>query len=122
MFSPPPLKFRTSGFPQYGFKLEFNRDLHHDAAKTSRFISGQSLVRPPPMVLADKTSPRGEAKAEVPQDNPVQRSLARQRVMLSHRVIAYYDLICASPFESAAYEFAVESFIPCGKEERGSPI
>ena len=74
------------------------------------------------MDLAVKTSPRGEAEEEIPQDNPVQRSLARQRVMLSHRVIAYYDLICASPFESATYEFAVESFIPCGKEERGSPI
>jgi hypothetical protein len=23
---PPPLKFRTAGFPQYGFKLDFNRD------------------------------------------------------------------------------------------------
>ena len=27
-FPPPPLKFRTSGFPRYGFKLEFNHDLH----------------------------------------------------------------------------------------------
>jgi hypothetical protein len=27
-FPPPPLKFRTAGFPQYGFKLDFNRDLH----------------------------------------------------------------------------------------------
>ena len=123
VFSPPPLKFRTAGFPQYGFKLEFNRDLHHDAAKPSQFIRGQSLVRPPPiMVLADKTSPRGEAKAEVPQDNPVQRSLARQRVMLSHRVNAYYDLIRASPFHSATYVFAVEPSIPSGRAERGSPF
>jgi hypothetical protein len=29
-------------------------------------------------------------------DDPVQRSLAPQRVMLSHRIIAYYDLIRAS--------------------------
>jgi len=29
-------------------------------------------------------------------DHPVQRSLAPQRVMLSHRIIAYYDLIRAS--------------------------
>jgi hypothetical protein len=27
VFPPPPLKFRTAGFPQYGFKQEFNRDL-----------------------------------------------------------------------------------------------
>ncbi|MFI5460561.1 MAG: hypothetical protein ACHRXM_34540, partial [Isosphaerales bacterium] len=31
VFSPPPLKFRTAGFPQYGFKQEFNRDLHRYA-------------------------------------------------------------------------------------------
>ena len=29
MFPVPPLKFRTSGFPQYGFKLELNRNLRH---------------------------------------------------------------------------------------------
>jgi hypothetical protein len=27
-FPAPPLKFRTVGFPQYGFKREFNQDLH----------------------------------------------------------------------------------------------
>ncbi len=26
-FPAPPLKFRTAGFPQYGFKLEFNHNL-----------------------------------------------------------------------------------------------
>jgi hypothetical protein len=38
-------------------------------------------------------------QAELPlsyRDHPVQRSLAPQRVMLSHRIIAYYDLIRAS--------------------------
>ena len=37
-FPPPPLKFRTAGFPQYGFKLAFNHcDLHpHDAALSDR--------------------------------------------------------------------------------------
>jgi hypothetical protein len=38
-------------------------------------------------------------QAELPfsyRNNPVQRSLAPQRVMLSHRIIAYYDLIRAS--------------------------
>ena len=24
MFPPPPLKFRTAGFPQYGFKLDIS--------------------------------------------------------------------------------------------------
>jgi hypothetical protein len=38
-------------------------------------------------------------QAELPlsyRNNPAQRSLAPQRVMLSHRIIAYYDLIRAS--------------------------
>ena len=29
LFPTPPLKFRTSGFPQYGFKLELHRNLRH---------------------------------------------------------------------------------------------
>jgi hypothetical protein len=74
------------------------------------------------MDLAVKTSPRGEAEEEIPRDDPAQRSLARRWVVVSRRVNAYYDLICASPFDSAVYGFAVESSIPCGKEERGSPI
>jgi hypothetical protein len=123
VFSPPPLKFRTAGFPQYGFKQELDRDLRRSAAKTERLIRGQSLVRLPPIMdLAVKTSPRGEAEEEIPRDNPVQRSLARQRVMLSRRVIAYYDLIGASPFHSATYVFAVEPSNPSGREERGSPF
>ena len=69
MFSPPPLKFRTAGFPQYGFKQEFDRDLRYDARKAKSLIRGQSLVRlPPVMDLAVKTSPRGEAEVEAPQD------------------------------------------------------
>ena len=40
--------------------------------------------------LRSRLSPRGEAEEEIPRDDPVQRSLARQRVMLSRRVIAYY--------------------------------
>ena len=82
------------GFPQYGFKQEFNRDLHRYAAKTERLIRSQRLGRLPPIMdLAVKTSPQGEAEEENPRNDPVQRSLARQRVMLSRRVIAYYDLI-----------------------------
>ena len=56
----------------------------------------------------------------------IQRPLARQRVMLSRRVIAYYGLIRASEFLPAAYEFAAEAAAPkeigFGWESRGSPI
>jgi hypothetical protein len=74
------------------------------------------------MVLADKTFLEGKAEVKVPHGNPVQRSLARQRVIVSRRVKAYYDLIRASAFHSAAYDFAVESYSPDGRESRGSPI
>ena len=30
VFSPPPLKFRTAGFPQYGFKREVNANLRRE--------------------------------------------------------------------------------------------
>ncbi len=56
----------------------------------------------------------------------IQRPLARRRVMLSRRVVAYYGLIRASEFLSATYEFAAEAAAPkeigFGRESRGSPI
>ena len=52
--------------------------------------------------------------------------MARQRVMLSRRVIAYYGLIRDSEFLPAAYGFAAEAAAPkeigLGWESRGSPI
>ncbi len=47
--------------------------------------------------------PKGHDVGIVIADNPVQRSLAHRRVMLSRQVIAYYDLICASRRHPAAY-------------------
>src|SRR3954447_16620037 len=56
----------------------------------------------------------------------IQRPLARQRVLLSRRVIAYYGLIRPSGLLSAAYGFAAEAAAPkvigLGWESRGSPI
>ena len=56
----------------------------------------------------------------------IQRPLARQRVMLSRRVIAYYGLIRDSESLPATYEFAAESAAPkeigLRWESRGSPI
>ena len=56
----------------------------------------------------------------------IQRPLARQRVMLSRRVIAYYGLIRDSESLSATYGFAAESAAPkeigLGWGSRGSPI
>ncbi len=56
----------------------------------------------------------------------IQRPLARQRVMLSRRVIAYYGLIRPSESLSTTYGFAAEAAAPkeigFGWESRGSPI
>jgi len=56
----------------------------------------------------------------------IQRPLARHRVMLSCRVIAYYGLIRASESLPATYGFAAESAAPkeigLRWESRGSPI
>ena len=56
----------------------------------------------------------------------IQRPLARQRLMLSRRVIAYYGLIRVSESLSATYGFAAESAAPkeigLRWESRGSPI
>ena len=56
----------------------------------------------------------------------IQRPLARQRVMLSRRVIAYYGLIRVSESLPATYGFAAESAAPkeigLRWESRGSPI
>jgi hypothetical protein len=56
----------------------------------------------------------------------IQRPLARHRVLLSRRVVAYYGLIRASAFLPATYGFAAGSASPkelgLGWESRGSPI
>ena len=51
-----------------------------------------AAVRPP----LDPCGPCGQYDGAFSQDVPVQRPLARQPVLLSGRVIAYYGLICAS--------------------------
>jgi hypothetical protein len=62
-----------------------------------------------------------------PRSRPsIQRPLARHRVMLSRRVVAYYGLIRPSESLPTTYEFAAEAAAPkdigLGWESRGSPI
>ncbi len=103
-FPPLSLKFRTAGFPQYGFKLEFSRD---SLSKMLSLSVRPAYTQSPQIYTRLKSlSPkralfrRGTfVQAGLPlsyRKHPVQRSLAPQRVMLSHRIIAYYDLIRAS--------------------------
>ena len=107
-FPPPSLKFRTSGFPQYGFKLEFNHDLRQQEkglSARSAFTHSLPTCTWPKLLAQTGASPqlrwffRSRALSSngtpfnIANSIPVQRPLARQWVMLSHRVIAYYDLI-----------------------------
>ena len=108
-FPPPPLKFRTAGFPQSGFKLEVHGDLRSKVGEfkpsTSIHSSTVDLYAAPvwflsPVALAGKCLGLSNHHA------PVQRPLARQRVMLSRRVIAYYGLIRASLPLRPVYELS----------------
>ena len=71
-------------------------------------------------------APRVSVAASGKQGEPVragilvQRPLARHRVVLSRRVIAYYGLIRASRGLPATYEFVTGSLLP--PVARGSPI
>ena len=94
MVPSPPLKFRTAGFPQYGFKREVESDL--------RRRNGCRLIRPPSRILVSY-GPFGQDGGDSEFDTPVQRPLARQPVMLSSQVIAYYGLIRTTPSHSTAY-------------------
>jgi hypothetical protein len=67
-FPAPPLKFRTSGFPQYGFKLEFNCDLRWNmqglSARptcTMHYPTYTQLKLPPSAPMALLGMSRGES-------------------------------------------------------------
>jgi hypothetical protein len=102
-FPAPPLKFRTAGFPQYGFKPDFGRHLRHRIRR--RLISGQESGHPAPTSGPHRgqASPPDEVGLAGSPNAPVQRPLARQRVMLSRQVFAYYGLIRASGPHPPAY-------------------
>src|SRR5215813_8216584 len=119
-FPPPPLKFRTAGFPQYGFKLNFNRDLHPTCRLSARpAFTSTSRIYTRLKSLSQKGAffrPRtcvqsGLSPSE--RNYPVQRSLAPQRVMLSRRIIAYYYLMRASRPLPPVYELSSGS-LPYG--------
>jgi hypothetical protein len=106
-FPSPPLKFRTTGFPQYGFKLAFSRSdlplpvrVLSDRSAFARFPISLYLAARPPLC---PYGPCGHVSGAYRQAVPTQRSLAHQPVMLSDRVIAYYDLICASQSRPLLY-------------------
>jgi len=137
-FPLPPLKFRTAGFPQYGFKWTVSGDLRrHPKGLSAVHIRPMTpSYTPPQLQLPGIRDPRRDYPFEnlsvqcgtIPSNSntSIQRPLARHRVMLSRRVIAYYGLIRASESLSATYGFAAEFAAPkeigLRWESRGSPI
>ena len=127
-FPAPPLKFRTSGFPQYGFKLEFNHNLRR---------SGPGLSSEPAYARNAPTCMRSEPIRWIPvalsgmsggtrcMGDPVQRSFAPQRVLLSRRIDATMtssETLWA--FRRLIY-FVLADLCPTalsGLARRGSPI
>ena len=100
--------FRTSGFPQYGFKRGVGCDLRP-----------RTYTHPKPTVLISMAA--NGMDDEISRSGiPVQRPLARQGVMLSPRVVAYYGLIRTSRGLPSTYGFVDRSLpLPVA---RGSPI
>jgi hypothetical protein len=103
-FPSPPLKFRTVGFPQYGFKASLSDGacLQRVAVKLAPSIPAghRSLRRPSPASttarLAGSVSSRARASTGRCASDPAalpQGSLAPVRVVLSRSISAYYDPI-----------------------------
>jgi hypothetical protein len=129
VFPPPPLKFRTSGFPQYGFKLESQtRSSPADSRlklSTSIPPEARRLIRG----WAQAPRPCGPHRAcsagPADKSGPVQRSFAPQWVMLSHRVTATMTSSeTLRAFRRLIY-FVLADLCPTalsGLVRRGSPI
>ena len=89
-FPSPPLKFRTTGFPQYGFKLDSSATTFDHPFGRAAYTWPSALHRTP-VALA------GMCAGAISQDVPVQRPFALRPVLLSGQIQRYYGLICASP-------------------------
>ena len=120
-FPAPPLRFRTSGFPRYGSKLEFSRDLRPPGRGLSAYPAyphAPANLYAATVPLSGSYGPSGNtavplAEPVVPH-YPVQRPLARLRVVLSRWVIAYYGLIRNSRPLPPAYILRPGGSLPCG--------
>ena len=122
-FPAPPLKFRTAGFPRYGFKLEVDRDLRRRPVglrvgppcphRRPTYTRPKSRTRPE----GGHHTVRGRDRAQaappaIPRDPPVQRPLARRRI--TRRVPAYYGLIRRSRPLPPAYLLRPGGSLPDG--------
>jgi hypothetical protein len=107
-FPPPPLKFRTAGFPQYGFKRAFEASPSPTLpARTYKRLHSSSGVHPHFVRLFGLASHPNVLNTD--SDALVQWPLAPQPVIVSGQIIAYYDHIrdAAAPTRLMDYSLAV---------------
>src|SRR5713226_10381813 len=71
VFPSPPLKFRTAGFPQYGFKREVDADLRGE---------NKSTYTTPKSAATNPCGPEGQCNRVGLADTLVQRPLAHRRL------------------------------------------
>lgn len=116
-FPLPPLKFRTVGFPQYGFKPALLPRPSGPPYQGRPLIRGRSPADP-----ASQRRPQCGGSRRGRSDPPVQRSLARQPVILSGRVFAYYDLIRGSGLLAPISFSLYDATLPIAGKPRASPI
>jgi hypothetical protein len=122
-FPAPLLKFRTAGFPRYGFKRDFGRDLRR---RPVGLRAGPPSPHQPPAYTRSESRTRPEggchavagrlgvqaAPPALPRDAPVQRPLARRRI--TRRVPAYYGLIRRARPLPPAYRLRPGGSLPDG--------
>ena len=112
-FPSPPLKFRTAGFPRYGFKASMSDEtfLISDRVKpppgiplSSVSLSSSCARILPAEIPGSESRPPRPSSCRCSRDlyAPVpQESLAPVRVVLSRSILAYYDSIRQSRWHSA---------------------
>jgi hypothetical protein len=93
-FPPPPLRFRTAGFPQYGSKRVFKTPPSPPSQRAYRRLHSSSGVHPHFVRLFGLASHPNVPNTD--SDALVQWPLAPPAVMLSASLIAYYGHIRAS--------------------------
>ena len=118
-FPSPPLKFRTAGFPQYGFKSALGRNLRR-RAHTRRLICGQKSRRYAPIALAGNPSRRTFSGA------PALTVRSRGPWLASGLFCPAGSSLTTASSEalgpSRRFMHYPAGLCPCGPESRDSPI